>query len=563
MNRPELLQDALSSLTAQTYEHWEAVVVNDAGDDVSEIVAAMDPGGRIRCVSHDRNSGLAAARNTGIRLSSGEIICYLDDDDMFYPHHLETVVAALREAGRECVYTDTKFVQEELDNGARIAVGEDRRNADLDYSLERLHVTNHIPVNAWAHRRSLLGRTGLFDESMKALEDWDLLLRIARTTDIRRLGTLTTEVRERSEGRLGQQMRHEFPALYRLVYGRYDDLGSPAVAAGREQMLTDDAKGSENKEAARPEAEGSEYTAWCEQHCLTEADAQLMAERMMRDWKHCPAVHLIAVLQPGQEARLVETIADLNCQLYRGWGLTIFAATPCPEPSLQQVDNIEWIEASGDVTAQVNRAIRDTGADWVALVEAGDRLEPHLLFTCVDHAHRHPAWQFIYVDEDIVDGRGQRADPHFKPDFNLDLLRSMPYVGSFCLVNRKALERAGGWVERGGLENYDAAFRILETWGEEAIGHAAEMLYHRRDVNREALLAPQVQEAGRAAVADHLARCASACAGLHGPAAGHLFRGLPARGAAEGLHHHPHAGPGAPAAGLRGEPVGQDQVPEL
>ncbi len=286
MNRPELLQDALSSLNAQTYEHWEAVVVNDAGDDVSEIVASLDPGGRIRCVSHDRNAGLAAARNTGIRLSRGEILCYLDDDDMFYPHHLETVVAALREAGRECVYTDTKFVREELDNGTRTAVGQDQRNADLDYSLERLHVTNHIPVNAWAHRRSLLGRTGLFDESMKALEDWDLLLRIARTTDIRRLGTVTTEVRERGEGRLGQQMRHEFPDLYRRVYARYDDLDSPAVAAGRKQMLTDNGKGSENEDAARPEA--SDYAAWCEQRRLTEADAQLMAERMMRDWRHCP-----------------------------------------------------------------------------------------------------------------------------------------------------------------------------------------------------------------------------------------------------------------------------------
>ncbi len=258
------------------------------------------------------------------------------------------------------------------------------------------------------------------------------------------------------------------------------------------------------------------YQQWINKHALNESQGQLMAERMLTTWSSQPSMHLIVVVQPGQESLLADTIECLGQQLYRAWGLTVFAASPCLDPAFEELEMLEWIRADGDVTEQVNRAIRETGADWVALLEAGDRFEPHLLFSCVDYINIRPEWKFIYVDEDRIDDHGRRHSPRFKPDFNLDLLRSTPYPGSFCLLNRRALEAVGGFVERGGQENYDVVFRLLERFGEGAIGHIAEMLYHRLDANDVMTDAALRQEAGKEVLVAHLRRAGVAAEVQHG-----------------------------------------------
>ncbi len=512
-DRPALLQDALASIVAQDYDRWEAIVINDGGMDVGPLVTGADPWGRIRYLQHRRNRGLPAARNTGLRLSRGEIICYLDDDDRFLPRHLSTAVAALKEPGALFAYTDAEYVTETPGDTQRVGQRKGNPYAHDDFSKERLHVLNYIPVNTWAHRRSLLGQCGLFDEGLSALEDWDLLLRFSRATECVHVRRTTAEVwiRENSQDNMSQREFKNCTQLIPEIYSRYDDLGLSSVRTGREHALqtlaADLGADDHHPQPADDRTADGAYRKWMARHALTESDAHCMAERMMTKWQHNPAIHLIAVLQPGQEAGLAQTLADLAGQLYSGWGLTVFSALPCPEDSLQHLDMIEWIQASGDVTGQANQAIRDTGADWVALLSPGDRLEPHLLFSCADHINRHPGWRFIYVDEDVVDADGHRADPRFKPDFNAELLRSTPYIGAFCLVHREALDEAGGLVDRGGMENYDIAFRLLERWGEDAMGHIPEMLYHRLEANEGQREDPARTAAGRAVVADHLARC--------------------------------------------------------
>ena len=64
-NRPDRLREALESILAQTFQDFEVIVVNDGEMDVASVVDALPHGGRITCVKHDHNRGLAAARNTG------------------------------------------------------------------------------------------------------------------------------------------------------------------------------------------------------------------------------------------------------------------------------------------------------------------------------------------------------------------------------------------------------------------------------------------------------------------------------------------------------------------
>jgi glycosyltransferase involved in cell wall biosynthesis len=105
-NRPDMLVAALQSILSQTYEHYEIILVNDGGVDVGRIVGWLDRQGDMTYVRHNRHRGLAAARNTGLKLARGKYIAYLDDEDIFYPDHLETLVTFLEDRDFKLAYTN-------------------------------------------------------------------------------------------------------------------------------------------------------------------------------------------------------------------------------------------------------------------------------------------------------------------------------------------------------------------------------------------------------------------------------------------------------------------------
>lgn len=105
-NRPNTLKRALESIAAQTYKNIEAIVVNDAGEDVAGIIDTFRNRLSVKYCVHDRNKGLASSRNTGINAAQGKYIAYLDDDDIFYDDHVETLVNFLENRGHKVAYTD-------------------------------------------------------------------------------------------------------------------------------------------------------------------------------------------------------------------------------------------------------------------------------------------------------------------------------------------------------------------------------------------------------------------------------------------------------------------------
>lgn len=86
--RPELLPRTLDSLRAQSYGHWEAIVVDNAGDVDPSDAAFVDP--RIRLVHHAEQTSASYARNRGLDYVTGDLVCFFDDDDEMLPGYLET-----------------------------------------------------------------------------------------------------------------------------------------------------------------------------------------------------------------------------------------------------------------------------------------------------------------------------------------------------------------------------------------------------------------------------------------------------------------------------------------
>lgn len=509
-DRPDFLKDALNSILAQDYPHWEAIVVNDGGADVEKLATTLDPQGRIRCLAHSTNFGQVATKNTGLRAARGEIVCYLDDDDRYLPNHLSTIVAAMRGTSKAFVYTDTDYVLEETKDGKRTEVARGNPLKDMTHTKEQLRVHNYIPINVWAHRRECLKVTGLFDEKLPSLEDWELLLRFAQHWNLHHIPVRTAEVWQRAQvaDNVSRKQMHTFLEVFKQVYARHEDGGSDLIKTGRAEMLRNLAAGDASR-LAQPAApydiagNQQEYCAWRSKRSLQEIDAQLFAERMTLVWKTRPVFQIVLILAPGEEPRLADTLDSLAAQFYSDWRLTVIASFPAPDAVFHEVAQLCWIEArtADERVAAMNALIAGADTKWLLLVPPGAALEPHTLIRCGDYVNLHPEWRLIYCDDDRININSEYTEPRFKPDFNLDLLRSTDYIGP-CLFRADALGEAGGYSHIAHVETYDMALRVLDQYGAQAIGHIADVLLHLPS-GRDAVSS---EENTREAVSRHLTR---------------------------------------------------------
>ncbi len=220
-NRPERLRTALASLAAQTYQDFEVIVVNDAGCDVGDFIAACADRHRITTICHDRNRGLAAARNSGLRVAKGTYVAYLDDDDRYLPNHLETLVAFLDHHECRIAYTDAWRVHERQIDGQYVEIARDVPYSN-EFSPADLLVSNYFPVLCVMHARQCLEEVGGFDESLFAHEDWDLWIRMATRFPFKHLPVTTAEFTWRSDGSsMTSGTRDAYWRTTEIIYRKY------------------------------------------------------------------------------------------------------------------------------------------------------------------------------------------------------------------------------------------------------------------------------------------------------------------------------------------------------
>lgn len=196
--RPDSLVRALQSIISQTYPHFEVLVINDGAEDIEELIDGLDPGTRIRYFRHEHNKGRSAARNTGLAYARGQYIAYLDDDDVYYPDHLETLVSFLESADYEVAYTDGLRAHKQTQGGELVTVKKDQPFS-AEFDIDQLLLCNFIPVLCVMHSRECTEIMGGFDTKLDRLEDWDLLVRISRRYRFKHLESTTCEYSWRSD----------------------------------------------------------------------------------------------------------------------------------------------------------------------------------------------------------------------------------------------------------------------------------------------------------------------------------------------------------------------------
>lgn len=195
-NRQELLADAIQSVVDQTFRDWNLIIVNDGGDDVSEIINQFnDP--RIKYFNCE-HKGKSAALNFAIKNSLSKYIAYLDDDDRYYPNHLEVLISYLKSHPEyQFAYSISREVEMELTNTGWLVKQNIIRYAHQT-SPQMLRFMNHIPNLCAVHLRNLFDKAGYYDESLDVLIDWDMFRRLSIYAPPAFINVITSEYSKRT-----------------------------------------------------------------------------------------------------------------------------------------------------------------------------------------------------------------------------------------------------------------------------------------------------------------------------------------------------------------------------
>ena len=242
-NRPRRLAEALDSLAQSTYRNVEVVLVNDGGRRPE---VAEDFPFPLRRVDLAANRGRAAAAQAGVEAATGDCVGFLDDDDLLAPEHLESLTAMLS-GDVDVAYSDATVVcYEPTANGWRESGR--RLPYSRDFDREILLLDNYIPFHTVLMTREALERAGAFDLQLPIFEDWDLLIRLSRSSSFVHLARTTCEYRHFLDGAadgpsgghaLGgaASARSDFEALKAKVLTKHAaDLGPDALAGAVTRM---------------------------------------------------------------------------------------------------------------------------------------------------------------------------------------------------------------------------------------------------------------------------------------------------------------------------------------
>jgi GT2 family glycosyltransferase len=198
---------------------------------------------------------------------------------------------------------------------------------------------------------------------------------------------------------------------------------------------------------------------------------------------------LLPVFDPDPRV-LDATIRSVHRQTFTRWQLCI-AHDPSSSPAIRHLlqkhscaDSRVTLALRATprcLSAASNAALTMATGAYVALIDPGDLLPPHALHWVVEAVNRNPDAKVLYSDEDKIDARGRRFDPHFKCDFNHVLLMAQDMIARLGVYGRSLVEDVGAFREElDGAQDHDLALRCVAAISRDEILHIPRILYHRR-----------------------------------------------------------------------------------
>lgn len=334
-NRRVRLAHAVASVLGQTHDRTELVVINDAGEDVEDVIASVDPTGRVTYLRLPQKRGPAGARNLGLAVARGDYLGFLDDDDELDPHHVASLVAELERGEHEMVYAGARRIVQEDRGDEVVTLGVEDPCAvwAKQHHPDELLVHNPIPIMSPLFSRRVYEEIGGFDDTLPVLEDWEFWIRMTRRFSMKHVPVVSSTVSARPDG-ITHTRRRDFYTCAQRIFQRYRE-----DSQRRQDVL--------------------------------EAQARLI-DGHRRHEKQPPGVSVIVAAQPGQHPESFDACITAILERTRGVVFELLVAAPFAPLRDYEAPQLNWHHTEREeppVTA-VEALTEIAIAPYVAVVDA-------------------------------------------------------------------------------------------------------------------------------------------------------------------------------------------------
>lgn len=246
---------------------------------------------------------------------------------------------------------------------------------------------------------------------------------------------------------------------------------------------------------------GEPYETWIERVENKRYKNQDLLAQEMAAFLYRPLISVVMPTYNTDSTLLKKCIDSVMAQSYDNWELCI-ADDASPDKHVVKIleqyatrePRVRYTvrKKNGHISEASNSALELVKGEFVALLDHDDELSPHALFEIVKELNAYPDADILYSDEDKINEKGIRCEPHFKSDWNPALLYSQNYISHLGVYRTELIKKVGGFrkgVE--GSQDYDLLLRCVAQTDPEKIRHIPWVLYHWRAVEGSTALAPE------------------------------------------------------------------------
>lgn len=260
------------------------------------------------------------------------------------------------------------------------------------------------------------------------------------------------------------------------------------------------------------------YNVWRKKYI---PNARKLKKQRAEKLDYEPCISIIVPTYKTPEKFLKEMIDSVRNQSYENWELCIGDGSVTEDTVKNVVESYQkkdkrikmlCLSENLGIAGNTNAALSIATGDYIALLDHDDILAPDALYEVVKWMNEHykDETDVIYTDEDKVSfDLKDYFEPHFKSDYNLDLIRSNNYICHLFVAGKSIVDQVGGFrKEYDGSQDYDFILRCIEQ--SKHVEHVPKVLYHWRchpgstAANQESKM--YCYEAGKRAIEDHLKR---------------------------------------------------------
>jgi len=264
--------------------------------------------------------------------------------------------------------------------------------------------------------------------------------------------------------------------------------------------------------------ERADYAPWIDRYDAMTPNRRDEVRQHIERMNHLVRFSVFISVRSKDGASWRGAAASVCRQLYPHWSLYLICEASEAESMkaiTEMADSDPRILAGvvGAADGQLLKpALATLDGNWAIFLSPHDLLAEHALFWWADALNRQPELKLIYADEDMIDAQGVRSAPHFKPDWNPDLLRSQYYLGNAVAFDTGLLrDLCVCSHEMGGTRAYDTALRCSELLASSEVHHIPRLLLHRSSAAIDTLSQAGVEQVltahlKRAGVQGHVTR---------------------------------------------------------